>query len=301
MTPSSDSGTDRAKISKIARKKDDADDPRPRMDASAELEASLKRVFPGLEIVDRDLQLGDKQVVDLVGLDGTGRTILTLIVKGDEDTLALNTLDTLAWANTHQDLLASHLGQSGPPSEESPLVVLIADKFDARLVERMGPLIPSSLALLQRCRMESERSSSMYLQPLVAEEAQEPDALEIFLTSLAEVPQQWARDLVVRFERMDGEIECRAAGERLSWRYRGLPLCSVRSFGDGLGGQVVDSETETIMTEDAHLEAFVDDVLRLHLEAYEEAGADDPSLPRVELLPKGPQPHLSAAELKAFR
>lgn len=105
MTSSKDFGSERAHITKVPRKRESAADPRPELEASAELEASLARVFEGLEIVDRDLQLGGKLVVDLVGLDGAGRTILTLIVNGDEDALALQALDTLAWVNTYQDLL----------------------------------------------------------------------------------------------------------------------------------------------------------------------------------------------------
>ncbi|MBJ76916.1 MAG: hypothetical protein CMJ98_07860 [Planctomycetes bacterium] len=301
MTSSKDPGSDRANITKVPRKREATADPRPELEASAELEAGLARVFEGLEIVDRDLQLGGKLVVDLVGFDGAGRTILTLLVNGDEDSLALQALDTLAWVNTYQDLLASHLGQSGQSAAESPLVVLIADTFEPRQVERMGPLIPASIALLQRCRLESERSSGMYLQAIVVEAPEAEDTQEMFLTSLAEIPQQWARDLIERFDRMDGDVECRASGELLGWRYRGLPLCSVRPTEGGLEGQISGSETETIITEEGHLETFVDEVLKLYLEAFEQAGADDPDLPRVELRPTGPQPHLSAEELKAFR
>jgi|GEM_PF-1905982 len=299
MTSPSDSGTDRAKISKVTRKREDSGDPRPGLEEWAELEASLARVYPGLETVDRDLQLGDRQVVDLVGLDGKGRTILTLIVNGTEEGLALNALDVLAWANTHGELLAAHLGQQNP-QVESPLVVLIADEFEARLVERMGPLVPSSLALLQRCRLESERSSSMFLQPVVAEEREEEDSLETYLGTLSELPEQWARGLIERFQRMDEEVECKAAGKRLSWRYRGLPLCSVRPMTGGLEGQIVGLDTEIVIAEETHLEPFVDEVLKLYMEAFEEAGADDPDLRRVELKPSGPKPHLSAEELKAF-
>ena len=301
MTSSKDPGSDRANITKVTRKREATADPRPELEASAELEAGLARVFEGLEIVDRDLQLGGKLVVDLVGFDGAGRTILTLLVNGDEDSLALQALDTLAWVNTYQDLLASHLGQSGQPAAESPLVVLIADTFEPRQVERMGPLIPASIALLQRCRLESERSSGMYLQAIVAETPEAEDIQEMFLTSLAEIPQQWARDLIERFDRMDGDVECRASGEVLGWRYRGLPLCSVRPTEGGLECQISGSETETIISEEGHLETFVDEVLKLYLEAFEQAGADDPDLPRVELRPTGPQPHLSAEEVKAFR
>jgi hypothetical protein len=301
MTSSKDFGSARANITKVPRKRETTADPRPELKASAELEASLARVFEGLEIVDRDLQLGGKLVVDLVGIDGAGRTILTLIVKGDEDALALQALDTLAWVNTYRDLLVSHLGQSSQSEEESPLVVLVADAFEPRQVERMGPLIPASIALLQRCRLESERSSSMYLQPIVAEVPEVEDTQEKFLSSLDEIPQQWARDLVERFTRMDCEVECRVSGEVLGWRYRGLPLCSVWNAESGLEGQVSGSDVESSITEQGHVEAFVDEVLKLYLEAFEQAGADDPDLPRVELLPTGPQPHLSAEELKAFR
>ncbi|HIF42008.1 MAG TPA: hypothetical protein EYQ74_13020 [Planctomycetes bacterium] len=301
MTPSKDSASDRANITKVPRVREAAADPRPELEASAELEASLARVFEGLEIVDRDLQLGGKLVVDLVGLDGAGRTILALIVNGDEDSLALQALDTLAWVNTYQDAWASYLGQGGQSSGEDPLVVFIADKFETRQVERMGPLIPASIALLQRCRLESERSSGMYLQAIVAETPEVEDTREKFLTSLAETPRQWARDLVLRFNRMDEEVECRASGEVLGWRYRGLPLCSVRPAEGGLEAQICGSDSEFTITEEGHLEAFVDEVQKFYLEAFEQAGADDPDLPRVELQPTGPQPHLSAEELKAFR
>lgn len=301
MTSSKESGSDLTNITKVPRQRDESADPRPGLEASAELEASLARVFAGLEIVDRDLQLGGKLVVDLVGLDGAGRTILALMVNGDEDSLANQALDLLAWVNTCKDAWVSYLSQSGQPSDEKPLVVFIADAFEPRQVERMGPLIPSSIVLLQRCRLESEKASSMYLQAIVAETPVAEDTQEKFLTSLAETPQQWARDLIKRFDRMDEDVECRASGEVLGWRYRGLPLCSVRPTEGGLEGQISGSETEAIITEAEHLEAFVDEVLKLYSEAFEQAGADDPDLPMVELRPTGPQPHLSAEELEAFR
>ncbi len=309
MSDSSDFSRDRAQISKISPTQPSEAERSSRWGTAVEWDASLERVFPGFTSLDRNLQLGGSHLVNMAGRDGAGRILLVLCVDGSDDAVALRALDTLAWANTHQDLLVAHLGMVDsipePFREDGPMIVLVSDSFAASLKDRLSPLMPRSVCLLERCSVESDRRSGIYLQPIGGGEAQrcepEEQSLADFLEGFPDTDSSLILELALRLERMDDEVCCEVDDDRITWSYRGASLCSVFAEEGSFVGTVSPERTTHALERPEQLEAFVDGVLRAYLVAFERAGADDPSLPQVELRPTGPRPHLSAEELEAFR
>src|SRR5262245_51683254 len=67
-------------------------------------------LFPGVEILDRDLWIDAVRRVPLVAGDRAGRVVLALPLQATDDAAALAVLDALAFLDKRIDVLARHLG-----------------------------------------------------------------------------------------------------------------------------------------------------------------------------------------------
>ena len=94
-----------------------------------DLERGLAESVPGLEVLDRELQLGEKSCADLAGIDASGRLVFVMLVDGDGDASALAVLDALAYARENGALLARHWKSARLRTELEAQVVLVADHF----------------------------------------------------------------------------------------------------------------------------------------------------------------------------
>ena len=169
----------------MAQKKKSADRPEG---LSASLEESLIESLPGLVVLDRDLDYGGQVGIDLVAADQAGALTLVLLVDGEGEEPVLAALDVLAFARREQLLLERHLGQASFRGDLPPRVILVADRFDQLLRERIAPLGDVRVELFELRELKSAAATRSYLVPRGdgAIEGAGDQSLAAFLDSLSE-------------------------------------------------------------------------------------------------------------------
>jgi len=285
--------------------------------------AGLPSVFPGAVVVDRELRLdpapaaaadGPGAAIDLAAVDGEGRLLCVCLVRGDGAEAALLALDALAFAQENLALLARHFPGAGLDPELPPLVVLAAERFEPRLLTRLGGFDPARLACLEIRRLASRERTETYLVPLVptsgpgaARQAARPAD---FLQHLDPELRPLAERLLERLARIDEDLRATSSGRQLRFTLDGEPVCALQAQGDLLEARVVpDGGTFRIGTP-ADADAFLEEVLQRTLELFEprerggsllapperdglRAAAFDPLLPSGAIL--------TPEEIEAFR
>lgn len=297
--------------------------------AAGDLEAGLREALPGLVVLDRRLALGAPTAgaagagvagagaagagaagADLVGVDRGGKLVLALRLAdadGDGDGPVLTALDALAWARRNADLLARHLGDRRLRPQLPPLVVLVADRFDPRAVDRLAPLIPDAVRLLEVRELWSERAATTVLRtvglPAEARAAGGTADPRSFLDVLDEDLRAVADLVVRRLERIDEDVRCAPDRTGLGWSFRGVPLCWLSEVGGHLEGSVFEEPEPMAFRSPAGIDAFVDAALA----RYVHLAGDDPGDPaaaaelgEVELVPHAPPSVLSRGEREAL-
>ena len=250
-------------------------DPQP----SAEiLEAAVLDALPGLEVLDRSLEL-DGLRTDLVGIDAQGRLNLVLFVDGASEGLPLEILDTLRLARRQRYLLARHLGVEHLKVEDDARVTVVAASFGSLVAERLACLPKHQVACFEVHEMRSDRGLSTCLLPAFAEPAgghREGLPADDFVRGLDAARREIVTGLSGRIERIDEEVSIAPGPGGLEWRYRGAALCRLRGEGDGLMGSVVEGPSFAI-TAGPEQEAFLDACLRRFLVLLESDGSSEVS------------------------
>ncbi len=259
---------------------------------TAALEAGLAEALPGFAVLDRRLELGGA-CADLVGVEAGGRLVLVLLQREASGDVVLTALDLAAEGRAQVGLLSRHLGSDRLRPDLAPMVVIAAERFDERVIDRLAPLSPDSVRLFEVREIESAQRSSTFLVPPTGAvpPAAEPDTEE-FLLGLGAGLSELVETLVVRLERMDADVVLARGSEGLEWTWRGRELCRVLAREGLLEGWLADREPRPIGSEQ-DLERFVEAALVRWVQLTEELEG----LGEVELVPAGPRPLLSAEEL----
>jgi len=269
-----------------------------------DLERGLAESVPGLEVLDRELQFGEKSCADLAGIDGSGRLVFVMLVDGDGDASALAVLDALAYARENGALLARHWKSARLRTELEAQVVLVADHFSTRLSQRLASL-GSLIKFLEVHELSSKSGTSSYLVPLRTLSAgAAPGVLvpEAYVASLPEDLRDPASLMLHRVSRIDVDLDCTANANGLQWRFQGEVLCSLSQGGEHLEGFLAESSTPFDLEGAGQLDAFVDRVLECYIERLDgDARPADEILEQVELIPRDPGHLLSPEEIEAFR
>ena len=279
-------------------------------DLELALEAGLTGAFPGLEILDRNLKLGDGATADIIGVDGDGRLVLVLFTDGDGPEPVLGALDALAYARDTRELLAQHFAGHNVAPDREPTVVLVADAFSPLLVNRLYPMLGDALHLFEVRELETAGRATSYLVPVGPEPELGPTPKAVnkdtFLAGLPEDLRETATAVVRRMDRVDTNLACTATDNAIEWRYDGQLLCTLARVDGGLEG--ASSNTGSAMGIDgpSEVDALVDQVLARYVDVLEEASGaaqdeDEEGLAEVEIVPQRSGATLTQEEIDAFR
>jgi hypothetical protein len=276
----------------------------PLDDVLQDFEAALCEVVPGLDVVDRGLELGGK-VVEVVGVDDAGRLVLARLAEEDPDAAVLAALDVLRAAQAELGPLARHLGHAAVDSGLAPRLVLVAERIAPEVRGRLGLLGEERLLLCEVRELKSARGAATYLVPLAPDpapaRAPAGAGAERFLAALEDGQRATAGLLVRRLRRVDGEVQCAPAASGLEWRFRGATLCRLRRAAGGLEASVPPGGAPLELVGPEQVDLLLDAALRRYVALLEERSGDEESLEQVELVPADPGLVLSPEELEAFR
>jgi hypothetical protein len=207
-------------------------------------EHGLREHLPGLEIVDRRLELmsgedGTRRV-DLLGVDGSGRAVLIVFSDGASDDNLLVALESVAFARHHADLLARHVqslrGDAPVALRRPPLSVLVAESFAPRLLDKLALLPARELALYEVIEVKSGSRSSVGFRPVESARAPSRSArtTEQFIAALPPEMRACAEILVRRLPRLDERLTCTSSEDSLVWRVDERDLCRLDRVPEGL-------------------------------------------------------------------
>ncbi|MFT5283881.1 MAG: hypothetical protein ACI8TQ_000031 [Planctomycetota bacterium] len=283
------------------------------------LEATLERNFPGLEVLDRDLELSARFRADLVAMEQSGRLVLVILVEGDGDDPVLASVEALAFAAHNAAVLPAHFEEPRLRTDQPPRVLLVAQTFPEALVARLRPLFDSSVELFEVRNVKSSRGDNVFLTAVGGEPqvlAASGTATEAsFLLRLAPDQESIARHAIDRMARIDEALLLAGSGSRLTWSFRGVDLARVEMIGNRLHGTVAPGHEARALRSKAQVDYFVEEVLGRYVSCLgiESATAPEP-VSNIELIEKRAEPepepdsiafsdagNLTLDELRAFQ
>jgi hypothetical protein len=205
------------------------DDPTtsPGAPAWAALESALVDALPGFELLDRDLELTASERADIVGVDGHGRLTLVLDAGGEGEEPVLRALDALAFARRNGEALARHLESTRVRAELTPRVLLVAEGFSRKLIERMVPLAGHGVDLFELRELRTRERATTWLaaaQPIESAAGAAPITEDAFIAALDPRLREIASALLAKVRRLDPEVEIVATRRSVAWRHAGQPL-----------------------------------------------------------------------------
>lgn len=269
------------------------------------LETGLSEVIPGFAVLDRDLEIGDDRLANLVGVDQGGHLTLVLVVEGDQAEAVLEVLDALAFARQHAGLLRRHLDVRELNPDRDPRVVAVAERFDEVVVGRLTPLVGRELSLFEIRTLRSARGDRAYLTRAAGEEGELEvgmDSPELFIASLPTDSADVASTVIRRLERVDDEIHRAASRTQVLWRKDGELVARI-GWSDGTLSGFVDPDPDPMRLRAAtDVDPFVERVLERYWGEVETEPSEDPpadvgGTPSLGLT----EPILTPEELEAFR
>lgn len=241
------------------------------------VELAFPELLPGFRVHERKLHFDGNPVADLLAWGG-GRALLISLVEEDDNSAVLRALDGLALARDHADVIVSCIPGS---SEEHlrPRVLLVADSFPARLVDRLHPLLGESLSLVRRHELCSARGSLTRLEPF------ESFALPVAANQGTELPE-WAtrepmRDFLARvapdrlaltleildrIQRIDPSLEPTEQEGDLAWVLCDETLCRMCWVEGHLELYLSDSSVPHAIRDEQAIDFVLDWVMAGYLE-----------------------------------
>jgi len=268
-------------------------------DSEPELLRALELHLPGLELVDRELEIlrggGTGRAAALVGRASGGQLVLIEELAGPSEKLALRALELLALVREHASELLRRF-----ECESGPVLVLLAGEGARELGTLLAPLLGRELQLFALTQLRTRSGARFAITPVSSARA-EPAALtrEDFLAQL----EANARPVAERvWERLSApalaaRAEIGSAGAR--WSDARGPLCSLARGEHGLEGRLAGLEDSIELGNEAQERGFLDAVLALHLERAVN-GMEAPSGPASQAGFDPREPVLTQAEIAAF-
>ena len=274
------------------------------------VERGLGEVVPGLEILDRDLELAEDLTVQLVGRDARGHLVLVLVVEGDADGLTVVALEALRQARAQRSLLSRHLGDPRLRGDLPERVYLISDSFDDLVVGRLTPLLGDAIELFEVRTVRSARGENAYLVRIHSSAegpaAAESESTSVFLAALPEEVRDVARIVVRRLSRVDDELDRSSTRQQVLWR-SGEAVLARLGWEDGLlRGSVPSRGSAFPLRSERDVDPFVEEVVSSYVENLRASPHTDLQPPLEEGRPPlaalaVEQAVLTSDELDAFR
>jgi len=275
-------------------------------DPLAALVEGLDELVPGLELIDRDLELEGGLRADLAAADPAGRLWLVRVAGEDADQAALEALDLCARLGRELELLVRHLGPERLRAGRPPRLVIVSPSCDERLAARLAPLAASGVEVIGLRSVKSANGERAYLVRLEA--SGRPVASEVgvaaFLRALPARHETLVHELIERMQRLDEELSASADAGAIVWRLGGEVLARVERTGEELQASVAPHHEPLLLADEATLERFVERALArlVRVLGLGRAGEAPEPGPRVmRAAPRSDEPLLSDEELQAFR
>lgn len=244
----------------------------------------LDSIFPGAVVVDRELALAAPgrdadpvDPVDLVAIDGDGRLLLVARTVADGDRAALFVLDALAFARKNLSLFARHYANGGLDPDAAPLVVLVAERFEPRLLERLAGLDPARVVCLEVRLLASRQRQEVYLVPVVPGGTAAPGRAEgsrpvDFLQHMDPELRPTGERLLERLQRIDEDLTATCSGRQMRFALDGEALCALTAHAEWLEARVLPEGGTFRISTRADVDAFLEEVLQRALELFEPRG-----------------------------
>ena len=172
-----------------------------------DLTEALSGLYPGLRIVDRELELAAGRVAQLVALDGLGELILVLAATDDQEGSLLTAMDAIAALETDRALIAEHCSAIGCDLRLPGRVVVISERFSERFLQRTRAAQDDALDLFEVRVMHSSSGRRVHLVPpkgLASQlERAQPRTAREFLEGLRRESRPLAQEFLERAQRID--------------------------------------------------------------------------------------------------
>jgi hypothetical protein len=240
------------------------------------LESTLERNFPGLAVLDRDLELSERFRADLVAVERSGRLVLVLLVETEGDEPLLASLEALAFARHNAPVLGAHFGEPRLRTDQPPRVLLIAHAFPPALVARLRPLLDRSVELFEVRQVKSARGENLYLASVGGEAqvlAAAAGSEDAFFQRLGPDQEALAKRCLERVARIDDELRVASTSARVTWSFRGAELARLEVSADLLSGSVAPNHDARVLRSPAQVDFFADEVLGRYVELLGAPGA----------------------------
>ena len=264
----------------------------------------LLAAIPDLELLDRDLDLGDERRVDLLGVEAGRRLCLVVIVPGEGDEPLLAAAAAVAFGRTHAVVLAEHLHRAAE-ARAQPRVIMVAEHFAPAVLERAPAMDPRLVSWMELRSISTSAGERHYLVRVAGEEPPGEDAPRErgFLQSIDPKHRQLARAALRRLSRLDHELEVREGESMVSFSLGKELLCSLMASRGEILGRVGREEAPREVGDLAALDALLEAVLEHHVSLLVDPGdAPAASLPAsTERLAGGGPPFLTREEIEAFQ
>ena len=266
------------------------------------LDGTLEKTFPGLTVLDHDLELSERFQADLVAMERSGRLVFVLLVEGRGDEPLLAAFEALSFARHNANVLGAHFEEPRLRTDLPPRVLMIAQSFGPDFVERVRPLA-QSVDLYEVRQLKSARGENVFLsavggRPLPAERL----SRDGFLAGLAPDARAIARHCLERMARVDDELQLDASADRLAWSFRGAELARLELLDGSLRGAVAPSYEERVLRSAAQVELFIEEALGRYVQslggpaAPQDAPAFGSAVPPAPSTPPSAAPESAAIE-----
>jgi len=261
----------------------------------------VEAALPGVDVLDRALELDDGARADLAGVDASGRLVLVQLAAETGDRAALDALDLLSLARRCPELFARHLGSSRIVPRLEPRVVVIHEPGDARLAERLSALAGAGIELYELHSVRSAAGERTHLIPRPDPAGQGSRgapglSLERFLESLPAERQDLGRSLCERLARLDDELRTEVGAHAVSWYFQDRLLVRLEVRGARLRGAVGPRGELRDLGSARAADELLEEALSRLVDEVGQGRSDEGAGARHE-----PIALLSAEELEAFR
>ncbi len=236
---------------------------------------ALSRLYPGMRIVDRELELAPSRVAQLVTVDGMGELVLVLAATEDDESSLLTAMDAIAALETDRALIAAHCGATDCNLRLPGRVVVISERFSERFLQRTRAAQDDSLDLLEVRVMHSAAGRRVHLVPPAAlqnqSERKQAATPREFIEGLRRDQRPLVQDFLERAQRIDEGLtqDLRDGALRLRFKDRTLAeLGHARGVLTARSGQHAASAAPAVLATAGDFESLLERVTEAYVESW---------------------------------
>jgi len=259
----------------------------PAKRGKAALLDALSVAISGFECIDERLELDVGPRVDFVGSDGLGQLLLVLRIGGRGQSSVSATLDVVAFAQRHSEVLCRHLGTGRLRADLPTRIVILADNYESDVRRRLLALKPCGVELMELGALRSAAGERLFVLPLEGDShAPAPTkrtGLEPAVANLPDEQRQKIRSIARRLERLDEGLEIQATRHSVSWFLETEVVARVDFPSDAPPRGLIPGRSARTLGGPHDVELFLDEVVASYVERSELA-------PQVEITPHGAPP-----------